>query len=363
MNIVSPLQRKVNKVVTDATSDSRCFTSFNDMADVGILSPEPVSTADLIDSILEYLCLLDIRGLCRYEHEIPIYITAVLWCLYAKWLQRHLYRDRMSGILREVGMNEQADNFDRCGEHVYNLECCQCRYVHPVRYHCKTRLCPECGRVRKTELTYAYSDALRSLGRLRFVTLTIKNVSVLKDGVDKIRSCFTKLRHRKYDKNKYYKNLIVGGLYGIECPVGNDGLWNVHLHFVYAGEWIEQRKLSDDWEKITGDSRVVFIQDVKHGRSPIGYILKYVNKHDSVVHANDGLVGEYVVALANVRLLQPFGKLLGMKADKGLFLCPCCNECIWRVISVGSGKVIFDELENLRARGTPFSVDDLVGRG
>ena len=347
-NMIPMLQQKVNKIVSDAGLNSNASTSVHDMAYLGISEFKPIDVRPLIKDIFEYLGMLGVKSLVNNEDGIKALIGVVSWKLYLIWYDRDGYRRRMSGVLRKVGMSQQADNFDACGQPVYNMECCQCGYVHEVTFHCKLRVCPDCGWSRKVELTKAYADALRSLGRLRFVTLTIKNVDDLKDGIDKVRACFSRLRHRKY-----YKVRIKGGLYGIESPVGADGRWHVHLHCIYAGDWIDQSKLADDWECITGDSRVVFIQSVKHCRSAVGYILKYVNKHDSIVHAGDDKVGEYVSVLYKVRLLQPFGALLGKKASKDVFVCPECGGCVWLVVEVATGRVVFDGLEYLRARASP----------
>lgn len=326
MNIVPLLQQKVNRIVSDEKGN--VSTSFINMVDLGI-SDTKIDTSQLVSDVLAYVGLLGVKGLVKNECTIKALINVLLWRLYLAWYNRNKFRSRVSKVLRKMGMSEQADNFDRCGEHVYNMECCQCGYVHAVKFHCKLRICPECGWVRKGELMGAYAEALRSLGHLRFITLTLKNVAVLDEGVKRIRACFRKLRHRKG-----YKVWIKGGLYGVESPVGLDGLWNVHLHVLYADSWIDQGKLANDWEAITGDSRVVYIQDVKRGQSPIGYILKYVNKHDSIVLAEDDKLAEYVSVLYNVRLLQPFGCLLGMKAEKLLFLCPECGGCVWKNVEL-----------------------------
>jgi len=346
MNRIPLLQQKVNKIVSDASLNRDVSTSFIPMVDLGILSAK-VDTSQLVSDVLAYLGMLGVKG-ADGEDGIRFLIGVIGWRLFLIWYNRNKFRSHVSKVLRNIGMVEQADNFDKCGQHVYNMECCECGYVHAVRYHCKLRVCPECGWVRKGELTASYSDALRSLGRLRFMTLTLKNVANLADGRKRIRACFCKLRHRKV-----YKAWIKGGLYGLETPVGRDGLWNIHLHVIYAGSWIDQGKLADDWEKITGDSRYVYIQAVKHGRSPVGYILKYVNKHDSIVLAGDDKLGEYLSVLYNVRLLQPFGSLLGKKAENPLFLCPECGSCIWRVTEVDTARVTFDGLEYLRARASP----------
>ncbi len=335
MNIVPSLQVKVNRIVDGSTS-------FNDVVDVGILRQKAE-----VAYVLRFMNALEFNGvLLKTDGEFDALIAVVVWQAYLSSLSRY----RIVCALRSVGMDAQADNFARCGLNVYNLKCCHCGYVHEVEFHCKLRVCRSCGVTRQYEMVDAWRDGLLSIGELRFVTLTLKNVVDLDAGVKKIRSCFTKLRHRKY-----YVSRIYGGLYAIECPVGKDGLWNVHLHFVYGGRYIPQPKLADDWEKITGDSRVVDIRKVKCVDRSVRYLVKYACKVDVGAMVADGKLGEYMSALYNVRLVQAFGTLLGRRTvDDTLFLCPECGECVWRVVEAATGYVVFDGLEYIRSRASPM---------
>jgi len=244
----------------------------------------------------------------------------------------------------EAGVLDKAESFIHCGEDVYTLECCQCGYRHTVRYNCKLRICPRCASVKVSVLMDKYLPYVEGLNpdNVRRIDLTIKNVEDLKQGVDKVRDSFTKLRRRDY-----YKRRIQGGIYGIEANPGKDGKWNVHLHFLYYGSYIPQSRLSDDWKDITGDSPVVWISRPRNSEKALWYVVKYVTKgvHEADQWTEAQLV-EFVLALENVRLIQAFGCFLGRIAQRPPFVCPRCGHCIWRVLDK-DGEVVFDRLSRL----------------
>jgi hypothetical protein len=246
----------------------------------------------------------------------------------------------------EAGERKKADSFMRCGDDIGTLECCQCGYKHRVTYNCKLRICPECAKVKQSVILGKYLPYVRILDpmNIRMLTLTIKNVSDLKAGVDKIRDSFTRLR-----RQKYYKSKFSGGLYGIEANPDDHGDWNVHLHCVYYGHYIPQDRLSDDWQAITGDSRVTYIKRASDPKGALMYVLKYITKG---INPNDekwtgqALV-DFVMALSDVRLVQAFGCFLKNGAAKKEPLeCPECGYSLWRLVTV-EGHVVFDDLERL----------------
>jgi len=254
--------------------------------------------------------------------------------------------DRQSGVytaLMDAGLTGKAVSYMSCGQEVYTLQCESCGYEHKVAYNCKLRFCSRCAGVKKAGYMKKYINYIESLNadNIRFVTLTIKNVAELRAGVDKIRDCFVKLRHREH-----YKRRIDGGLYGVEANPDDDGKWNIHIHFIYYGAWIKQSTLSDDWYDITGDSMVVDIKRPDRPSDALRYVLKYVTKG---VDASDGkwtgeALVEFVVALSDVRMIQAFGCFLGKVADKEPFDCPNCGYRLWRRLD-SEGETVYSPLE------------------
>jgi hypothetical protein len=274
---------------------------------------------------------------------------------------RHAVHTSVYRAFRRLGLFRKAENFIECGERIFELECEHCGYKKRVVFHCKLRICPRCAWLKQKVLMDKYLPYVEHLAKhikdlrakmrgriprigLRHVTLTIKNVDDLAAGVDKLRNAFVNLRHQLY-----YKARILGGIYGVESPVGRDGKWNVHLHLLYYGYFIPQAKLSDDWERLTGGSRVTDIRYVYDAFRGLDYVLKYITKGIQ----SDGDPGvdklvEFVAALENVRLVQAFGCFLGKIEKPEPFKCPDCGWVgFWKLTlkSDDGVRVVFSQLQ------------------
>lgn len=245
----------------------------------------------------------------------------------------------------EAGKIGKAVRFLTCGTKVATMECEHCGYKHPVSYNCKLRICSRCSRIRASECVKKYQTYINSLNpdSVRCLTLTMKNVTDLEDGVSKIRKHFVKLLHRKY-----YKGLIDGGLYHIEVTLNADSSYHVHLHCIVVGGYIPQKRLSDDWEFITGDSMVVWVER-KDVTATLKYCLKHLLKKMKLSdNWTPSKLVEYEIALTDVRLIQPFGCFLGVLKGykKEPFKCPVCGWVLWRITDE-SGKVVRSELGSM----------------
>ena len=255
-------------------------------------------------------------------------------------------RNAVYQAFTEIGANDKADSFMRCGEDVCILECKDCQHRHKVQYNCKLRLCSACAAVKMAAHVKKYLPYVSSLNprKIRIAMLSVKNVVDLKEGVKKIRRCFTNLRHRKY-----YRTKILGGVYGLEAKPGYDGKWNVHLHFLYYGKFIPQAQLSRDWQEITKDSFVVWVERVKNPRHALQEVVKYVTKgigSDDRQWTAKSLV-DFVMALSDVRLVQAFGSFLRQAAEKVPFACSECGCVFWRRLSVKGGVILGYEEESV----------------
>lgn len=259
---------------------------------------------------------------------------------------RHIWAfDLKSRIYRafvDAGETKKGESYMACGAEFYTLVCENCGFEHIVQYNCKLRFCSRCAAAKMNALMGKYLPYVKTLeaDRLRFVTLTIKNVAELREGVDRIRDCFTKLRHRKY-----YKGKLEGGLYSLQAEPDDDGKWNVHLHCIFYGEYLPQGRLSDDWLDITGDSFIVDISRVGRPSDALQYVVRYVTrgiKADDDQWTGKALV-EFVMALSDVRLVQAFGCFLGKVAEREPFSCPDCGESLWRRVD-SDGQTVWSPL-------------------
>lgn len=201
--------------------------------------------------------------------------------------------------------------------------CSNCGYSFPVYMRCGDRTCPDCRSRDYFRLLGSYRAFLASKSRLRLITLTMRGrLGFLpKNRVVRLRRAFKKLL-----KKSYYRSRLVGGLYSIEAKKKLNG-WNIHMHILAEGSFIEQKKLSRDWLQITGDSFIVDIRDAYSGLGGLKYILKYLTKSPDTLGCND----EYNQAFKGARLVSGFGtwykKILLL--EKEAKICPVCGCQNW----------------------------------
>jgi plasmid rolling circle replication initiator protein Rep len=166
------------------------------------------------------------------------------------------------GISEQLGKDEkfikQAQKIKSCGKS-YSTFMCNCKFIR-VRKRCSYIICPICGKIRTEKFYKKFAGLVKSkrVARsiydtgLRFLTLTIKNVEDVIEGVDKLYSSFKQLRRRKY-----WKERVLGGIGAIDMKKGQDGLWNVHIHALIYSKFLDMKshkkkdgnaELVQEWE-------------------------------------------------------------------------------------------------------------------
>lgn len=180
---------------------------------------------------------------------------------------------------------------------------------------CKSRWCLPCQQARAARLRRSVAAQLEHWSKVRFITLTLRHSATpLKDQLDRLWSSYKELRRREI-----WTTSIEGAAAFFEVKIGkNTGLWHVHLHIIAVGGWIEQKALSKEWHKITGDS---FIVDVSLARSKQGvtsYVVAYASKSlDSTVFGTPERLDEAIIALRGRRMCNGSGSLRSM-SDKAV---------------------------------------------
>lgn len=211
--------------------------------------------------------------------------------------------------------------FRHCGSHAYVLQSTE----DPTQFRvagssCHHRFCLPCANERSRTIALNVLDRL-GRKRARFLTLTIRSTTEpLSQLLDKLTTCFSQLRRRAI-----WAKRVTGGVSFIELKWNHElQRWNVHLHAIIQGLYIEQGILSKLWKHITGDSLIVDIRAVKDTRTVTRYVTKYACKplHHSVLHHHDKL-REAMVALKGRRLATTFGDW------RGVLLTPKPDEQAW----------------------------------
>lgn len=184
--------------------------------------------------------------------------------------------------------------------------------VHPWFHRCKHRLCPFCSRARTVKVTHQLMLAMKGMNRPRVQVLTVRsNTHALGEQLRSLRRNFARLRRRPF-----WKRTVRGGIYVLEVTLNKrTGLWHPHLHIVYDGEYLPVKQLRYHWHQVTGDSEIVWIQDVSDLRGIANELCKYIGKPQHQEDFTDQQIREYYNAVSGSRMVQAFGILFGGKVE------------------------------------------------
>jgi len=150
------------------------------------------------------------------------------------------------------------------------------------------------------------------------VTLTVKNGGDLKERIGHLKKSWSKMLAAKRrgasnsKKNSPVEwNKVLGSIRATEVTMGKDGKWHPHFHiFCLLSDYIDQGKLSREWEHWTGDSKIVGVTRCKGGiHAGLREVLKYSCKFSSMTHAETLHVYR---TCKGARFIDPQGVLRGV---------------------------------------------------
>ncbi|MDZ5288698.1 protein rep, partial [Helicobacter pylori] len=104
--------------------------------------------------------------------------------------------------------------------------------------------------------------------KLVFITLTVKNGDDFLERFGHLEQSFQTLKNRRRDSRKKGRGFnefskVDGCVYSYEITNKKNG-WHPHLHMVaLVDDWIDNKKLSSEWEAITGDSKIIDVRRIK----------------------------------------------------------------------------------------------------
>jgi hypothetical protein len=177
--------------------------------------------------------------------------------------------------------------------------------VRPHVLRCHHRLCPHCARIRSASLTAQVHAHILDWEHPRFIVLTVAHREApLVEQLADLRANFARLR-----RTGFWETAVRRGVYTVEVTQNPTSLcWHPHLNVIYEGEYIPQKLLKFHWERITGDSKIVWISDV-HDRQGAAYELcKYIGKPQHISGLSQDAIREYATAVHAAHMIQPFGE-------------------------------------------------------
>lgn len=203
--------------------------------------------------------------------------------------------------LEYVGLEQQAERMGDCGK-VWISSCGECggMAARPV-YTCNFKLCPWClhrrGIQRADELTpyvMAFENAIH-------LTITVKNGEDLVERDAHLREGWKKLVRRQLWKEAIKTAFV---FWEVTYDVLT-GTYHPHLHVIADG-WIGQGELAEEWQEITEDSRIVYVQQLKGGVEGVREACKYPLKGDEFANSPRAVL-DYLEATQGKRQMWTYG--------------------------------------------------------
>ena len=202
----------------------------------------------------------------------------------------------------------RVERFAECGA------CCMVQrleagdLVRTVANYCHDRFCLPCG-VKRSQDIAANLVAFMDGSEARHMVLTLRHADEpLAKLFDRLVESFAKMR-----RAKFWGESVRGGAYFFECKRSESGeFWHPHLHCILVGSYISQKQLSEEWLRITGDSKIVYIRRIEDEQKVASYVAKYATKPlDPSVFREPDWLDECVRALGGRRLCGTFGEWRG----------------------------------------------------
>lgn len=196
-----------------------------------------------------------------------------------------VYDDIITGVNRWGSIERYREellktenSMSKCGvEHVLftcpDIECEGYGEVTELEYTCLNPFCEKCRPKIAWRKTKVLSDILKSYIKPRIFEvgwqghheLNIKNIRAFRKDLIKLISYLRK------------KGMVNKWFYVIEFAYHKDG-FNIHAHVVYDGRYTDQKLLSNQWLKVTGNSYIAHIQLVKNHKRAVNDMAKYLSK-------------------------------------------------------------------------------------
>lgn len=178
---------------------------------------------------------------------------------------------------------------------------------------CRSRVCPRCSKIRGGELRQAIHQASRDIDAPAFLTLTLASSDApLRDQIDRLTQAARKLRQRRS-----WQKRVSGGIQVLEVTWSDSkGRWHPHLHCLVDAIYWPQSEIADEWQAVTGDSRIVDIRRVGSRSEAANYVAKYCSKGSDVSKIPQARIAEWCEALHGKRWAQTFGHLHGVKTKR-----------------------------------------------
>lgn len=166
-------------------------------------------------------------------------------------------------LIRASGRSDIADEIESCGTHfVYFWDTDLNRVISKPQL-CRSRWCPRCAAVLRAKLAKRFTDFIGSsrYPHQRHITITQRDIpgESLEAASKRFRSHWTTLR-----RSEFWLHYIKRAHIKYEATWNNaENWWHFHAHVLADGPFVPKQALRRWWQRITGDSWIIDVDDVK----------------------------------------------------------------------------------------------------
>lgn len=255
-------------------------------------------------------------------------------------------REKAARLLHELGFQSKAERFLDCHVTGIRSDCIACGEKYFSRYRCTLRFCEYCGPWHFMSLmkehqepitTFIASQASQHGRTLARITLTIPAYDHMPDAAEPKR--LAKL------VKSWFKELVRQRLWGclfclemgheiaVKHPDRSAGGWNLHVHALYYGPYIEQSAGLKAWQELLGHGGGVRIEQCsawRHNpkqstRRALAKYFRYVTKPVAVSAERIAALEVLFNGFRRVHALKCFYRLPRGKQGTASPRCPKCG--------------------------------------
>jgi len=165
-----------------------------------------------------------------------------------------------------------VEKFDACRTYANFVRNKKTKQVRIHASACRLRWCPLCMKTKRMIIVQECKKWIHGINKPKFLTFTLKHRDEpLRDTIKDLYKFFRNVR-----RTKWFKKNVRGGVWFFQITKSkNDDLWHPHIHCLVDSNFLPKAELSELWELITGDSKIVDIRAIKDNQKTAEYVARY----------------------------------------------------------------------------------------
>lgn len=231
----------------------------------------------------------------------------------------------------EVLQSDYVARWEACRSRAWFARHVETGEVRVFSSACRLRWCSLCTTARRNWITHQVAEWILNAKYPKFLTVTLKHSDApLLHQVNSLYKYFRKFRHAKFVKDSAY-----GGIWFFQIKRSSaTGQWHPHIHCVVEGKYMQHRKLSELWKKITFGSNIVDIRPVRDPRKAANEVARYASTPADISSLSPS---DYVEVFQSLHCRKSCGTW-GSARQVSLKQPAASNKASWQ--PVGSWKLV-----------------------